>query len=118
YIETRTIDDHPFDIRVHMMKNENGDWSFVQIYPRIGVYHAIILVVRKGGYIGKIDSFLERNFGKQKAKKLKNQMMELSHKLVNTFEKLYDENMNEIALDLAIDKDLNIKLIEVNVNKP
>lgn len=117
YIETRTIDGQPFDIRVHMMKNGKEDWSFVQIYPRIGVYHAIILVVRKGGYIGKIDSFLKRNYGKD-AEEIKKQIKNVSQTIASTFEQFYDENMNEIALDLAIDKDLNIQFIELNVNKP
>ncbi|MFA1822274.1 YheC/YheD family protein [Virgibacillus oceani] len=118
YIETRTIDGQPFDIRVHMMKNENGEWSFVKIYPRVGVYHAIILVVRKGGYIGKIDSFLERNYGRNNVIDMKKQIEDLSHNIVTTFEQLYDENINELALDFAIDKSMNMNLIEINVNKP
>src|SRR5699024_8326695 len=35
YIETRTIDGQPFDIRVHMMKDGNGEWSFVNNYPEL-----------------------------------------------------------------------------------
>lgn len=118
YIETRTIDGQPFDIRVHMMKDGNGEWSFVKIYPRIGVYYATIVITRKGGYVGNINGFLERNYGKENVYKLRKQIETLSTELVTHFESIYDKNINEIALDLAIDKKLNPKLIEINVNKP
>src|SRR5699024_11271563 len=62
YINTRTIDGQPFDIRVHMMKGGEGEWSFVDIYPRIGVRYATISVTSKGGYVGRIPGFLGRNF--------------------------------------------------------
>ncbi|HLT55708.1 MAG TPA: YheC/YheD family protein, partial [Bacillota bacterium] len=118
YIETRSIDGQPFDIRVHMMKDGNGEWSFVKIYPRIGVYYATIVITRKGGYVGNINGFLERNYGKENVYKLRKQIETLSTELVTHFESIYDKNINEIALDLAIDKKLNPKLIEINVNKP
>mgnify|MGYP001224204529 CR=1 FL=1 len=36
YIEARTKDDEPFDIRAHMQKNGEGKWQITRIYPRIG----------------------------------------------------------------------------------
>ncbi|ARK32092.1 YheC/YheD family protein [Halalkalibacter krulwichiae] len=118
YIESRTIDNQPFDIRVHMMKNEKNDWSFVNIHPRVGVYHAVILVLRKGGYIGKLSSFLERNFGKDIYINIESEVRTLSLNVAVEFERLYEERINEIGLDIAVDKELKLKLIEVNVNKP
>ncbi|MFG6120943.1 YheC/YheD family protein [Thalassobacillus sp. B23F22_16] len=118
YIESRTIDNQPFDIRVHMMKDGSGKWSFVDIYPRVGVYHAVILAMRKGGYIGEISGFLSRNFGRNNSNDLGNNIKELSHKIACEFENFYDHHLSEIGLDLAIDQELNLSLIEVNVNKP
>ncbi|MGP4064504.1 YheC/YheD family protein [Oceanobacillus sp. M65] len=118
YIETRTIDDQPFDIRVHMMKDGNGEWSFIKIYPRVGVDHAVILPLRRGGYIGKLTNFLDRNFGAEKQSIIVKEIKKISLNIATSFEGTYSTNLSEIALDLAINKDLKLKLIEVNVNKP
>lgn len=118
YIETRTIDEQPFDIRVHMMKNGKNEWSFVNIYPRIGVNYATISAMKKGGYISQINGFLQRNYGKGKDEEIITKIRHTSTKIANTFEQLYDDNLNEIALDLAIDNNKFLYLIELNVNKP
>ncbi|WP_062050200.1 YheC/YheD family protein [Bacillus sp. JCM 19034] len=117
YIETRTKEGNPFDIRVHLMKDGSGDWSFVESYPRIGVGFATILVPSKGGYMSKLTGFLQRNF-ENKYSYLESKIKEVSHKIAVEFEHLYQENVQEVALDLAIDPNAEIKLIEVNVNKP
>lgn len=119
YIETRTIDGQPFDIRVHMMKDGNGEWSFVNNYPRIGIHHASISITREEGYIGKIYGFLKRNFAEKIARELESHIEELALKVTHTFESLYEKRISELALDLAIDrKDAKLYLIEINVNKP
>jgi len=118
YINTRTIDGQPFDIRVHMMKGGEGEWSFVDIYPRIGVRYATISVTSKGGYVGRISGFLGRNFPEIQNKKLEQGIKIASTHVTNTFSTLYNESFNEIALDLALDYNGNPYLIEVNVNKP
>src|SRR5699024_10602088 len=43
YIESRTLEANPFDIRVHMMKDGKNEWDFVTIYPRIGLNYATIM---------------------------------------------------------------------------
>lgn len=118
YIETRTVDGQPFDIRVHMMKDEKGNWSFVIIYPRIGVNYATISAMIKGGYISNLTGFLQRNFGNEHCVKMEKHIEKISRKIADVFENLYDENMNELALDIAINKNREIFLIEINANKP
>ncbi|MGN8647377.1 YheC/YheD family protein [Gracilibacillus sp. HCP3S3_G5_2] len=118
YINTRTLDGNPFDIRVHMMKNGEGEWSFVKIYPRIGVNYATISITRAGGYIGDISGFLERNYSKAISRQLIENIKSLSWNTVKNFEESSNENFSEIGLDIAIDKDNSLFLIEVNVNKP
>lgn len=118
YIETRTKDGQPFDIRIHMMKDSNGEWKFVKNYPRIGIHHAVISSTGKGGYIGELLGFLKRNFSEEKGKYLKDEIEALSLNVAKTFEGFYKENSSEIGLDIAIDIDMKPYIIEVNVNKP
>lgn len=118
YIKTRTKENKAFDIRVHLMKDGNNEWSIIESYPRIGVKSAILLVLRSGGYIGKLIPFIERNFGKRNSEKIISNIKELSYKTANVFDGLYMNRVSEIALDWALDKEGNLYLIELNVNKP
>lgn len=118
YINTRTIDGQPFDIRVHIMKDGKSDWSFVDIYPRIGVRYATISATDKGGYIGKLSGFLDRNFSENQTKKLKQAIKTVAMRVTQTFSTLYNESFNEIALDIALDNNGSPHLIEANINKP
>src|SRR5690625_691636 len=119
YINTRTIDGHPFDIRVHMMKDGNDEWCFMNVYPRIGMSHAIILLQKNGGYIStNLSGFLNRNFTHKSADNIGQSIQDVSQRVTDTFGTLHEESFNEIALDLALDKDGSPHLIEINVNKP
>src|SRR5699024_5182485 len=104
YINTRTIDDNPFDIRVHMMKNGKDEWDFAHLYPRIGVHHAIISATGRGGYIGKLEGFLERNYPNMNSEKIINNIKAISFRVAEVFSSLYDEKFNEIAFDFALDE--------------
>src|SRR5699024_4205312 len=116
YIETRTMDGNPFDIRVHMMKDGYARWSYANIRPRIGLTYATITTIENGGYMGGIDGFVNRNFNGQS--QLIKQIKDVSFQIATQFEKLYDHKLSELGLDLAINKNLEISLIEINVNKP
>ncbi|WHY82231.1 YheC/YheD family protein [Siminovitchia fortis] len=118
YINTRTIDGQPFDIRVHMMKDRNDEWSFASIYPRIGIHYATISSTGTGGYIGGLIGFLERNLPMKQSNKLEQTIKTVAKNVTNTFTSFYDERFNEIALDLALNTNAAPYLIEVNVNKP
>ncbi|MBC5637937.1 YheC/YheD family protein [Ornithinibacillus sp. BX22] len=118
YIETRTKEGNPFDIRVHMMKDGNGEWSFVNKHPRIGTNYATITVFRSGGYVGELVAFLNRNYSQDKSSILVSKIEERALNIASEFDALYENKISELGIDLAIDKDLNIYLIEVNVNKP
>ena len=118
YIETRTKEGNPFDIRVHMMKNGKNEWGFVTIYPRIGLNYATIMSMNSGGYTGKILGFLKRNYPNELIEKIEKDIKAAALKVTNIFSSLYEENFNEIAFDFALDKNAIPYLIEVNINKP
>src|SRR5699024_3843380 len=118
YIKSRTIDNHPFDIRVHMMKNGKNEWEFVSIYPRIGLYYATIMALNIGGYTSKIHGSLKRNYPQHHHEHILQDIYTKAKNITSTFSSLYDEDFNEIAFDFALNEDANIHLIELNVNKP
>jgi len=118
YIKSRTIDGHPFDIRVHMMKNEENEWEFVHKYPRIGLHYASIMSTDAGGYIGNLSGFLQRNYPNHSIKKVEKDIEQATLKIARMFGNFYEEHFNEIAFDIAIDEHANVQLIELNVNKP
>lgn len=118
YIKSRTIDGHPCDIRIHMMKNGKNEWEFVSIYPRIGLYHATIMTLRIGGYTSKIHGFLKRNYPHHNNEHILQNIQAKANNITSTFSSLYEEDFNEIAFDFALNEDAKVHLIELNVNKP
>src|SRR5699024_5778773 len=118
YIKSRTIDNHPFDIRINMMKNGKNEWEFVSSYQRIGLYHATIMTLKIGGYTNKIHRFLKRKYKKQIRKQIRKDIKKKENNITITFSALYEEDFNENAFDFSLNEDANIHLIELNVNKP
>lgn len=118
YIESRTLEDFPFDIRVHLVRNGQGGWSCAAIYPRIGFFYEKISGTGAGGYIGAIDGFLKRQFNESKAKETLNEIKQLSKKVVNNFELQYNTVLSEAGLDIVLDKTGQPYLLEVNVHQP
>ncbi|MFC5711350.1 YheC/YheD family protein [Thalassorhabdus alkalitolerans] len=119
FIETRTIDNLPFDIRVHMVKDpEKQEWEILALYPRVGFNHHKISLMKEGGYISEWKGFLGRNFPQTSYEKLTENLKNKAFKIIDTFEKNHTTTVNEVALDLALTRDLSIYLIEANINKP
>ena len=117
FIESRTKEDQPFDVRVHMMKDDKNNWNFAKIYPRIGYMYANISVIKKGGYIGHLEGFLKRNLNNKNYVNLIDEIKSVSSKVALGFEKLNNERFSEIGVDIAIDSLNNLKIIEFNINK-
>ncbi|TSB48500.1 YheC/YheD family protein [Alkalicoccobacillus porphyridii] len=118
YIETRTLDNQPFDVRVHLLKGRENEWVLSKMYPRIGTRHAVIMLAKNGGYIGEIKGFLKRNYGEEKSTKIHSEILDLTHNIAKDFEGNYENGLTDIAFDIAIDKEGNLFIIELNLNKP
>src|SRR5699024_1549833 len=76
YIESRTKQDEPFDIRAHMQKNGEGKWQITKIYPRIGSRKSILSNISRGGRSDDLDTFLIEEFG-DKGKNYASEMREV-----------------------------------------
>ncbi|MFT4363815.1 YheC/YheD family protein [Staphylococcus aureus] len=52
FIESKTKEDTPFDIRLHVRKNEKGQWKKVKIYPKIGIGKTLLpILVKEAEYL-------------------------------------------------------------------
>lgn len=118
FIPSKTLDNHPFDIRVHMIRNINNEWEFLAIVPRVGHDIAKISMLSNGGYIGQWKGFVSRNFSKENYKKINRNIREISLKSVEVMEKVFDSKITEVGIDFVINKDNSIYFVEYNVNKP
>src|SRR5699024_7710169 len=112
-ILSRTIQGDPFDCRIHMEKNGDGKWVNAKNYVRIGIGQKVISNVSQGGGISDVKPFLEAYNGEQ-AKKVHLRINKLAESLPYALEKLRDNKMMTMGMDIGIDKDGSLYLFEVN----
>ncbi|MCG1210243.1 YheC/YheD family protein [Staphylococcus epidermidis] len=113
FIESKTKEGYPFDVRLHVRKNTHGQWEKVKIYPRIGIGRNITSNISQGGAISPIVPFLKTNF-KNNWLEIKNKLELLCKTFPSRFESLYNYPLDALGIDLGIDYNGNISLFEVN----
>jgi len=113
YIQCRTRDGLPFDIRIHVRRDMNGDWKTVNIYPRVGTSDGIASNLSQGGYIGKLDKFLKRQFGEH-AGTVDKELNKLANDFPTYFQLAYDYDIDALGIDIGIDENRKLWMFEVN----
>ncbi|WP_172372045.1 YheC/YheD family protein [Sporosarcina jiandibaonis] len=113
YISSRTKDGLPFDFRIHVQKNGSGEWVITLIYPRIGSDHGIISNVSSGGYIGKLESFLDREYGSE-GYDMKKILEHFAIRFSRKFDNTYKSQLDELGIDIGIDENKKPWIYEVN----
>jgi hypothetical protein len=120
FIESKTKDGNPFDVRVYLCKSKKGNWKIIKTAPKIGIVGKEIVAIGKyGGSYGVWKGFVEYNFGKENYNLINEKIKKVSYEICNKFEEHYGTNsILEIGLDIAIDKNMNLFLIELNSRGP
>ena len=117
YINSRTNLGHPYDLRLHVQKNIIGEWTVVKIYPRISVNGGIVCNISGGGYTTDIDIFLKEEFGNEH-KEIKARLTDFALGLAAHMDKiqneLYDEDLDELGIDIGLNESQKIKIYEIN----
>ncbi|WP_162297909.1 YheC/YheD family protein [Halalkalibacillus sediminis] len=114
YIHTRTKTGQPFDFRAHMQKNGEGRWQITKLYPRTGNKKSNQISINRGQPLKDIEDFLKKEFDAE--------WEEIFHKLQDTalnlsfhIDKLYGLAIDELGIDIAIDKNRRFWIHEANL---
>lgn len=113
YIQSLTDEGLPYDIRIHVRRGENGKWTPVKIYPRIGRGDGITSNLSQGGSIGRLKPFLKRAFPED-WKNVEAKLNKLAVSFPSYFQKSYKKPLDAIGLDIGIDEHGKLWLFEVN----
>jgi UDP-N-acetylmuramoyl-tripeptide--D-alanyl-D-alanine ligase len=117
YIDCRTKSGESYDFRLHVQKGKAGQWVPPAIFPRISQKGAIVCNISRGGHTCDIDEFLEREFGAEAIsikKCLEIFSMQLAAHLDEIQKELYNEELDELGIDVGMDKNKGIYIYEVN----
>lgn len=117
YIRSRTKNGMPFDLRLHVQKNGQGQWIITMMYARISRNQSIVTNLSSGGYRVLIDKFLRENYSPN-ADSRKHQLETFALHLAKHLDDLQMENhaehLDELGIDIGIDEKNKIWIYEVN----
>lgn len=113
YLECRTNSGQPFDFRIHIQRDGQGEWSLTKIYPRIGNKHSILSNISQGGITTDIWYFLIVEYG-ERAQEIHDTLCKLALEITKHVNSFYPYPLDEVGVDLAIDRNEHIWLYEVN----
>lgn len=117
YIRSVTKSGHIFDFRLHVQKDENGEWIITTIYPRIAPKGSFIPNINNGGFTNYLDPFLKQEF-KEDAINIKSMLEHFSLSIAKHLDdlqmRMYGEIIDEIGIDIGLDENLKIWIYEVN----
>ncbi|WP_246521274.1 MULTISPECIES: YheC/YheD family protein [Ornithinibacillus] len=113
YINSRTSNGDPFDCRIHVEKNGQGQWQVARKYIRIGIGQKVISNVNQGGGIADADVFLKANFPNN-WEEINVKLDELGNSLPYKIEELRGTSVMSLGMDVAIHGDGNLYIFEVN----
>jgi len=117
YLNCRTKSGDPYDLRLHVQKGRMGNWAMPVIYPRISSSGGIVCNIAQGGYTSDLDGFLKREFDGRYydiQKYIEMFSLQFAAHMDEIQQELYDEELNELGIDIGLDKDRKIFIYEVN----
>ncbi|MDQ0198964.1 YheC/YheD family endospore coat-associated protein [Neobacillus ginsengisoli] len=113
FINSQTKSGHVFDFRLHVQKNGEGKWVITSIYPRIGRLGTITSNMGSGGYSTYLDIFLKTEFG-DSWYDIQRYLEQFAISFSNHFDSLYNNELDELGIDVGIDENQKLWLFEVN----
>lgn len=115
-VDLATYGGAPFDVRVLMQKDEDGQWMRTKMYARVAAKGDITSNISRGGSGMSIVPILRRRFGKRRGQ-ITNKLQETAKNIALALEGTVDGPLGELGIDLGVDRRGRIWLIEVN-SKP
>ncbi|MGZ4123322.1 MAG: YheC/YheD family endospore coat-associated protein [Tumebacillaceae bacterium] len=113
FIICRTKTGAPYDFRLHVQKNGDGQWVITTIYPRVAPSGSLIANISNGGYTNTFQAFLMQEFGDQYFN-VKRMLERFALVFAAHMDEVYGESFDELGIDIGLDEDQKIWLFEVN----
>jgi len=117
YVDSTTKQGNPFDIRIDVRRDKNGQWQLNRLLPRIGNIKGVVSNISKGGFVSlEIDSFLEVEYDSG-WNAIYDELVYISEKLPDTIQKEYENMIGAFGIDIGIDRNTNkLSIFEINSN--
>lgn len=116
YLQLNNANGEPFDVRVLMQKNENGEWSTTGMAVRAGRKHTLTSNLHGGGSAHRALPFLTKELGEQAASRAVHIIHHLSEAIPKHLESHFGR-LGELGIDFGIDRRGKVWILEVN-SKP
>lgn len=116
-ISLASYKDRPFDLRVLVQKNGNGEWSIAGVGARLAGKMSITTHVPRGGSIDDPLKLLSASFGTQGSKRIISKAKKAALTIARQIEKASGHTLGEMSMDLGVDNNKNIWFFEAN-SKP
>lgn len=113
YISSTNIHGDPYDCRIHLEKDGQGEWKVLRNYIRIGIGQKVVSNINQGGGIGDLKPFLQSNFPSD-WKKVRSRIRKIGKVLPYEIEKVLDNKFSTMGIDVGIDKGGNPYVFEIN----
>lgn len=116
YINSRTRQGNPFDIRIHARRGAGGKFKIFP-YPRIGNARGVVSNISAGGHTESIKFFLRSEFGKD-GNELYRRIMDLGRTFPDYYQTFFNNTLYNVGIDVGIQRCANsyeLKIFEVNI---
>lgn len=113
YLHLHTPEGVPFDVRVLVQKNGEGEWETTGKAVRVGDKRSITSNLHGGGKAVPLSPFLARHFTPSVKSRIEQHVTILANELPVFLEQTHGR-LVELGIDLGIDTDGNVWVIEVN----
>ena len=107
----------PFDLRVLVQKNSQGEWSIAGVGARLAGKMSITTHVPRGGSIDDPAKLLGAGFGTLGTKKILRRIKSAALVIARQIEKSSGDTLGEMSMDLGVDGSGHIWFFEAN-SKP
>ncbi|MBO9128748.1 YheC/YheD family protein [Bacillus sp. 165] len=116
-LDLYTFKERPLDFRILCHMNSYNKWKVTSAVARVSSKEQFVSNVALGGEIHKIDDVLRYTFDAKTTQHIKKLLAELALETAKCISLTYEGLFGELGIDMAIDKEGNPWIIEVN-SKP
>lgn len=113
YISSKTVNNAPFDIRIHVQRDGNNNWFNTKTYVRVGTNSGLTANIATGGGIANFRPFIISRYDK-KSEDVFSKIKDITKNLPEMFQKFYSKDIDALGIDLGVDDDGNPWIFEIN----